>query len=94
MQQERGRRAKAEPLERGEHLRKRILAAGKRFLQLRLAPVEGRETLFRLAELGLGRANARGGVEKVLREFLAIALDLVDLALEFGFLLARALQVA
>ena len=75
-------------------MRKNCFAAGQRFLEFGLALIERREALFRVAEFGLGGANAPGGIEKVLREFLAVALDLVDLALELCLLLVRALQIA
>src|ERR1700730_982994 len=84
----------AEPLECRENLRKNHFAAGKRFPELGLALIERGEALFRVAEFGFGGANAAGGIEKVLRELLAVVLDFVDLAFELRFLLTRALHIA
>src|SRR4029077_1541883 len=84
----------AEPLECREDLRKNRFAAGKRLPEFGLALIERGEALFRVAEFGFGGANATGGIEKVLRELLAVVLDFVDLAFELRLLLARALQIA
>ena|ERR1700682_1912300 len=84
----------AEPLECREDLRKNRFAAGKKLPELGLALIERGEALFRVAEFGFSGANAAGGIEKVLRELLAVVLDFADLAFELRLLLARALQVA
>src|ERR1700682_6543334 len=85
---------KTKPLECGENSRKNRFAPRERFPQLGLALIKRGEALFRVAEFGFGGANATGGIEKVLRELLAIILDFVDLALELRLLPARALQIA
>src|SRR5258708_14602070 len=84
----------AKPLECREDLRKNRFAAGKRFPEFGLGMIERGEALCRVAEFGFGGANAAGGIEKVLRELLAVVLDFIDLAFELCLLLARALQIA
>ncbi|HLL28160.1 MAG TPA: hypothetical protein VKT73_11020 [Xanthobacteraceae bacterium] len=52
------------------------------------------KALFRVADFGFGGPNASGGIQEILREFLAVVLDRVDLGSELGFPFAGVLQAA